>query len=139
MQYRKRDTGEIVSRIDLRAKNPNTSFPEVWNQDTFDLLNVDPVEPSPPIYNPETETVEVGAPVFDTVWRQTWKVIQLPPDVIASRKAAATQQHNSAIKQQIAEIERGQARAIREAALTGETSYLAQIELQIVNLRAQLQ
>jgi len=67
------------------------------------------------------------------------EVYALDEATVLANQEAAKQRANDSIKQQIAEIERGQARAIREATLTGETSYLAQIEVQIVNLRAQLQ
>ena len=45
--------------------------------------------------------------------------------------------HNSKIKQQIASIEAGQARAVREAAL-GNTQHLQDIETAVVLLRGQL-
>ena len=61
------------------------------------------------------------------------------PYVIYTKKSAdqLNQLHNGKIKAQIASIEAGQARAVREAAL-GSTTYLTQIEAQIQALRVQL-
>jgi hypothetical protein len=46
-------------------------------------------------------------------------------------------QHNTKVKQQIAAIEAGQARAVREAAL-GDTTHIAAINTSIEVLRATL-
>ena len=46
-EYRDRTTGEIKSQGELRRDNPNMSLPKVWNEFTFEALNVDPVLRSP--------------------------------------------------------------------------------------------
>ena len=46
-EYRDRTTGEIKSQGELRRDNPNMSLPKVWNEFTFDALNVDPVLAAP--------------------------------------------------------------------------------------------
>jgi len=46
-EYRDRTTGEIKTQGELRRDNPNMSLPKVWNEFTFDALNVDPVLRSP--------------------------------------------------------------------------------------------
>ena len=65
---------------------------------------------------------------------------QPAPKYIAYNKKSAEQLdqvHNSKIKAQIAAIESGQARAVREAAL-GNTQHLQDIETAVVLLRGQL-
>ena len=42
-EYRDRTTGELKNQGELRRDNPNMSLPKVWNEFTFDALNVDPV------------------------------------------------------------------------------------------------
>jgi len=61
------------------------------------------------------------------------------PYVIYTKKSQEQldQLTNSKLKAQIAAIEAGQARAVREAAL-GDTTYLTQLEAQIQALRVQL-
>ena len=46
-EYRDRTTGELKSQGELRRDNPNMSLPKVWNEFTFDALNVDPVLRAP--------------------------------------------------------------------------------------------
>ena len=46
-EYRDRTTGELKSQGELRRDNPNMSLPKVWNEFTFEALNVDPVLRSP--------------------------------------------------------------------------------------------
>ena len=46
-EYRDRTTGDLKTKDQLKAENPNMSFPKVWNDYTFDALNVDPVLASP--------------------------------------------------------------------------------------------
>lgn len=46
-EYRDRTTGDLKTKSQLKAENPNMSLPKVWNDYTFDALNVDPVFRSP--------------------------------------------------------------------------------------------
>ena len=46
-EYRDRTTGEVKTQGQLRKENPNMSLPKVWNDYTFDALNVDPVLAAP--------------------------------------------------------------------------------------------
>ena len=46
-EYRDRTTGDLKTKDQLKAENPNMSLPKVWNDYTFDALNVDPVLASP--------------------------------------------------------------------------------------------
>jgi len=127
-----------LSDQQYRAEFPNTSFPQIIRnyEDGYAVLFPSPV----PAYDPITQGYRKITPQqINGKWYDQYEVYALAEAAVLANQEAAKQRANDSIKQQIAEIERGQARAIREAALTGETSYLAQIELQIVNLRAQLQ
>ena len=42
-EFRDRTSGEIKTKDQLKRDNPNMSMPKVWNEFTFDALNVDPV------------------------------------------------------------------------------------------------
>ena len=46
-EYRNRTSGEIKTDSELKAENKAMSFPKVWNESTYDALNVDPVLASP--------------------------------------------------------------------------------------------
>ena len=46
-EYRNRTTGEVKTQGELRRDNPNMSMPRVWNSNTHDALNVDPVLAAP--------------------------------------------------------------------------------------------
>ena len=72
------ETKEVVSQGELRRRNPNTSFPAVWDQSTLDLLGVAPIFPSPrPEYNHVTQTVREIAPSLTDKghWEQQWEVV----------------------------------------------------------------
>ena len=82
---------------------------------------------------------EIPDPVQGNDETQYTTEIDDSPYVIITDKSPEQldQLHNSKIKQQIAAIEAGQARAVREAAL-GDPAYLTQLEAQIQTLRVQL-
>jgi hypothetical protein len=42
-EYRNRTTGEVKTQGEWRKLSPNISLPRVWNQNVFDVLNIDPV------------------------------------------------------------------------------------------------
>ena len=46
-EYRNRTSGEIKTDSELKAENKAMSFPKVWNESTYDALNVDLVLASP--------------------------------------------------------------------------------------------
>ncbi len=83
-EYRDRTTGEIKSQGQLRKENPNMSMPKVWNDFTFDALNVDPVIAAP------KPTDGIGA--YQTVlrngveqdansnWVQAWQIVDMFSD-----------------------------------------------------------
>jgi hypothetical protein len=84
MPYRDRATGTYpVSRAELVAEHPNTSFPATWNQPVLDFLEVDEVFPvPPPATEPGFAAVE-GQPELTPkgTWQQTWEIVEVetPP------------------------------------------------------------
>ena len=46
-EFRERTTGEVKSQGEWRASFPNMSIPRIWHSGICDLLNLDPVLPSP--------------------------------------------------------------------------------------------
>ena len=76
----------------------------------------------------------------DTYFRtEDWSATQRPY-VTYTRKSddQINEIHNTRIKQQIAAIEAGQHRAIREATLTGDKTRLQKLDEDIATLRSQL-
>jgi hypothetical protein len=88
---------------------------------------------------PESLYTEIPDPPRGDDETQYTTEIDEPPYVVITDKSQEQldQLHNSKIKAQIAQIEAGQARAVREAAL-GQPQYLQALEQQIQDLRAQL-
>ena len=83
-EYHDRTTGELKNQGELRRDNPNMSLPKVWNEFTFDALNVDPVLRSP------KPTEDIGA--YQTVrrngvvqdansnWVEAWEIADMFSD-----------------------------------------------------------
>jgi hypothetical protein len=76
MKYRDRTTGQVYSLYDLQLKFSSVSFPENWDESTYDFANVDPVitvlPPEPAIYN----RVDYTGPQFiNGQWTDTWSEV----------------------------------------------------------------
>jgi len=126
-----------VSQSQIRAENPQTSYPASFPvPDGYAV-----VFPAPaPTHDPITQYVREIAPVLTSKgnYEQTYEVLPLDAETIAANQARKVEQENNAIKAQIAAIESMQARAVREVALGGPTTYLTQINAQVEALRGQL-
>lgn len=75
--YRIRETGAIVSKNELLALYPNTSFPEVITPEIIDSLGADPILETPA---PATTTYQSAAKngVIQDIqgnWGWAWKII----------------------------------------------------------------
>lgn len=83
-EYRDRTTGELKSKSQLRQENPNMSMPKVWNSNTFDALNVDPVlaAPKPTSGIGQYQTVTRNGVVQDdnNNWVQAWQIVDMFSD-----------------------------------------------------------
>lgn len=82
-EYRNRTTGEVKTQGQWRAANPNISLPKVWNENVYEVLDIDPVLSG-------TKPTEVGAyqnVVRDGVvqdsdgnWVENWVVVDMFAD-----------------------------------------------------------
>ena len=83
-EYRDRTTGEVKSQGQLRKENPNMSMPKVWNNFTFDALNVDPVlaAPKPTSGIGQYQHVIRNGVVQDanSNWVQAWQITDMFSD-----------------------------------------------------------
>ena len=104
MEYIILDTNEVVSQGELRRRNPDTSLPAVWGQDTLDFLGIAPVFPAPqPEYDSVTQTVQSSGPVLTNKghYEQSWTIVDLDPEIVAQNQAAKLEQLKSSIVQQV--------------------------------------
>lgn len=83
-EYRDRTTGELKSQGELRRDNPNMSLPKVWNEFTFDALNVDPVlrSPKPTEGIGAYQKVRRNGVVQDSLgnWVEAWEIADMFSD-----------------------------------------------------------
>ena len=83
-EYRDRTTGELKSQGELRRDNPNMSLPKVWNELTFDALNVDPVlrAPKPTEGIGAYQTVRRNGVTQDSLgnWVEAWEIADMFSD-----------------------------------------------------------
>ena len=115
-EYRDRTTGEIKTTRQLREENPNISTPKVWNENTHDALNVDPVlHQSRPVdgIGQYQHVVRNGAEQDrDGNWVQAWQIVDMFADddelgTKAEQEAAyQTQQDSQAAERVRAERDR---------------------------------
>jgi hypothetical protein len=127
-----------VSQSQIRSENPQTSYPASFPvPDGFAV-----VFPAPaPTVDPITQIAREIAPVLTNKghYEQAYEIVDLDAETVAANQLRAKEQHNNAIRQQIAVIEAGQARAVREASLGKDKKFLQGIEDQVAALRGQLQ
>ena len=125
-----------VSQSQIRAENPQTSYPASFPvPDGYAL-----VFPAPaPTVDPITQIAREIAPVLTQLgtYQQAYEIVELDAETVAANQARVEEQRKQAIYTQIATIEAKQGRAVREAAL-GDTTHLVAIEAQIEALRATL-
>jgi hypothetical protein len=98
-EYRNRTTGEVKTQGELRRDNPNISLPRVWNENVYELLDIDPVLASP-------KPTEVGA--YQTVvrdgvvqdadnnWVENWVVRDMFQDTTEDGVTTTKAEHEAA-------------------------------------------
>lgn len=83
-EYRDRTTGDLKTKAQLKKENPNMSLPKVWNEFTFDALNVDPVLPQEePTLDPSLYQMVIRNGVEQNSsgnWLQSWQVVDMFED-----------------------------------------------------------
>jgi len=83
-EYRNRTTGELKTKSQLINDHPNMSLPKVWNDFTFDALDVDPVlsSPQPTEGIGAYQSVRRNGVVQDSLgnWVEAWQVVDMFSD-----------------------------------------------------------
>ena len=75
MEYRERSSGDLISKIEAKKRNPNISLPKVWNDNVYDALGIDPVFETPKPSTTGTYKVVVRNGVEQDAaenWVQSW-------------------------------------------------------------------
>jgi hypothetical protein len=94
-----------------------------------------------PDYDKYTQTIAQGVPVeaLPNHWEQTWIVLDLNAEQLVLAQAQKIEDEKAKIKSDIAALEASVTpRRQREAILAIDTTWLADVELQIGQLRQQL-
>ena len=130
-------TQQLCTESEIRAAHPNTSFATPFAPDGYAVVH----GAGQPDYDKYTQTVQLGAPVeaLPNHWEQTWNIIQLEGDQLTDAQAQKVEDKKAKIKADIAALEeKVTPRRTREAILAIDTTWLADVELQIQELRGQL-
>ena len=124
-EYRDRTTGDIKTQGELRRDNPNMSLPKVWNEFTFDALNVDPVlrAPKPTEGIGAYQKVRRNGVTQDAKgnWVEAWEIADMfSDDAELGTKAEQEAAYQATLDARVAE----QNRATRDSKLA-ETDFYA--------------
>ena len=131
------ETKQVSTEHEIRSAHPNTSFATPFSPDGYAVVFDTPQ----PAYDKYSETVQQGLPVLTSKghWEQTWSIIQLEGDALIDAQAQKVEDEKAKIKADIAALEATiTPRRTREAILGTDNGWLADIELQIQELRGQL-
>ena len=131
------ETKQVSTEHEIRSAHPNTSFATPFSPDGYAVV----FDVPQPTYDKYSETVQQGLPVLTSKghWEQTWSIIQLEGDALIDAQAQKVEDEKAKIKSDIAALEATiTPRRTREAILGTDNGWLADIELQIQELRGQL-
>lgn len=131
------ETKQVSTEHEIRSAHPNTSFATPFSPDGYAVV----FDVPQPTYDKYSETVQQGLPVLTSKghWEQTWNIIQLEGDQLTDAQAQKVEDEKAKIKADIAALEeKVTPRRTREAILGTDNGWLADIELQIQELRGQL-
>ena len=128
-EYRDRTTGELKSQGELRRDNPNMSLPKVWNEFTFDALNVDPVlrAPKPTEGIGAYQTVRRNGVTQDANnnWVEAWEIADMFSD---DPELGTKAEQEAAYQQQLDDSAAEDNRRLRDR-LIAETDWWASSDL----------
>jgi hypothetical protein len=130
-------THQVSTESEIRAAHPNTSFPTPFTVEGYSCV----FDAGQPDYDKYTQTIAQGAPVeaLPNHWEQTWNTIQLEDDQLADAQAQKIEDEKTKIKSDIAALEASVTpRRQREAILGTDNGWLANVDLEIAELRGQL-
>ena len=106
-EYRDRTTGELKNQGQLRRDNPNMSLPKVWNEFTFDALNVDPVlrSPKPTDGIGAYQTVRRNGVTQDANnnWVEAWEIADMFSDTTEDGVTTTKAEHEAAYQARLDE------------------------------------
>lgn len=109
-EYRDRTTGDLKTKDQLKAENPNMSLPKVWNDYTFDALNVDPVlvAPKPTEGIGQYQHAIRNGATQDSLgnWVQAWQIVDMFVDNDEGTKAEHEAAYQLTLDNQAAERNR---------------------------------
>jgi hypothetical protein len=130
-------THQVSTEHEIRAAHPNTSFPTPFVIEGYSCV----FDAPQPDYDKYTQTIAQGVPVeaLPNHWEQTWVVLDLNDEQLVLAQAQKIEDEKAKIKSDIAKLEDSVTpRRQREAILAIDTTWLADVELQIGQLRQQL-
>jgi len=126
-EYRDRTTGDLKTKSQLKAENPNMSLPKVWNEYTFDALNVDPV-----FRSPAATTTAYQTSVRDGVEQNAngdWVEKYVARDMFADDPELGTKAEQEAAYQQNLDDEEATRQRNKRDRLIAETDWWASSDL----------
>lgn len=139
--YIKLDDGTLHTQSSIRAANPQTSYPASFPCPEGYAI----VFPAPqPAHDSMTQFCREIAPVLTVkgTYEQAWEIVALDAETIAAKQAEADSAHNASVLAQITELEKQQARPVRELTLDAGNTFaankLAQLDADIAALRVTL-
>lgn len=131
------ESKQVSTEHEIRSAHPNTSFATPFSPDGYAVV----FDAPQPTYDKYSETVQQGLPILTSKghWEQTWVVLQLNDEQLDDAQAQKVEDEKAKIKSDIAALEATiTPRRTREAILAIDATWLADVELQIGQLRQQL-
>lgn len=131
------ETKQVSTEHEIRSAHPNTSFATPFSPDGYDVV----FDAPQPTYDKYSETVQQGLPVLTSKghWEQTWIVLDLNAEQLVIAQAQKIEDEKTKIKSDIAALEDSVTpRRQREAILGTDNGWLANVDLEIAELRGQL-
>ncbi len=125
MDYRLRETGEVLSQGEVRKRNSDTSLPAVFDKNICDFLGIDPILQSPQPQAGELEVVLLDGVVQDTLgnWVQNYVVKPMFSDITVTDEEGKTSTKTK--EEQEAEYLRAKQKALVPASVSPRQARLA--------------
>lgn len=98
---------------DIKAREPNTSFPQYLQPEDISHFGYFPVQATDPTNTDTQHSVEAAPVLTNGVWMQTWTVIDYTPTELAQRAADKAAADAAAAAEQKAAIEKEFSTAIQ--------------------------
>ena len=136
MEMLTQDGSIVITKQQFLDMHPDKYFPTPVPYADFGWFVIAPQ--GQPTYDPITQTVLEGKPLFDgNHWLQTWEVFQLNPATVATNQERQKNQSNQSILEQILVLQQKALRSLVED--SPDTTWLDKYKDQIKTLRSQIQ